>query len=355
MSFPASEFYHTPPMISENRLKKLLRSFRHVTIGVLGDFCLDAYWILDEGAGEQSIETGKTTHAVRAQRYSPGGAGNIVENLVALRVKNVKAFGVIGQDLFGEELIRQLHVRRNVGLEFLVQSKHWDTPVYAKPYRKGREQERIDFGRFNKLGNQTEAKLLRTLKRALPTLDALIVNQQLTNGVCTRQVIRELNRLAEREPRTIFLVDSRSKSEAFRNMILKLNVHEAARISGGRGQKRHERDLSSTIEYCMRVFRKVNMPVFLTRGRSGMIVYEGREINVVPGIRQSGPIDPVGAGDTTAAAFASVLAAGGSLVEAAEIANLAAAVTVKKLRQTGTATPVEILKIFAIREPTEGC
>ena len=53
--------------------------------------------------------------------------------------------------------------------------------------------------------------------------------------------------------------------------------------------------------------------------------------------------DTVGAGDTFISALAGTLAVGGSPWEAGVIANLAAAVTVEKLNQTGTASPDEIL------------
>jgi bifunctional ADP-heptose synthase (sugar kinase/adenylyltransferase) len=55
-----------------------------------------------------------------------------------------------------------------------------------------------------------------------------------------------------------------------------------------------------------------------------------------------GPIDTVGAGDTVIAAIAAVLGAGGDPDTAARLAALAAAVTVRKLLITGTATPDEI-------------
>jgi phosphoglycolate phosphatase-like HAD superfamily hydrolase len=56
-----------------------------------------------------------------------------------------------------------------------------------------------------------------------------------------------------------------------------------------------------------------------------------------------GKTDPVGAGDTVVSALACCLGAGIKPAEAAEFAVLAAAVTVQKLLQTGTATGAEIL------------
>ena len=54
-------------------------------------------------------------------------------------------------------------------------------------------------------------------------------------------------------------------------------------------------------------------------------------------------IDSVGAGDAVVAALAALLAVEASAVESGRLANLAAMVTVKKLRMTGTASAEEIL------------
>jgi len=76
-----------------------------------------------------------------------------------------------------------------------------------------------------------------------------------------------------------------------------------------------------------------------------MLVFDGNGFADIPAVPLSGPIDPVGAGDTAVSAVAAALAAGGTLEEAGEMGNLAAAVTVKKLRETGTATGAEILDV----------
>jgi len=50
----------------------------------------------------------------------------------------------------------------------------------------------------------------------------------------------------------------------------------------------------------------------------------------------------VGAGDTFLSAFCAAAATGCGIGQAAAFANLASGVTVKKIHQTGTATPEEI-------------
>jgi sugar/nucleoside kinase (ribokinase family) len=59
----------------------------------------------------------------------------------------------------------------------------------------------------------------------------------------------------------------------------------------------------------------------------------------VPSYPVSGPIDIVGAGDSTSAAIACAVAAGNTLPEAAAFGNLVASVTIQQIGTTGTATP----------------
>jgi hypothetical protein len=67
------------------------------------------------------------------------------------------------------------------------------------------------------------------------------------------------------------------------------------------------------------------------------------DVTEVCGLHLSGPTDPVGAGDTFSSALMARVSTGANLATAAYVANLAAAVTVRKTFQTGTETKEEIL------------
>ena len=67
--------------MKKEQLLKILKDISAVKIAVLGDFCCDAYWFIDEAMSEISVETNQATRPVRQQRYSLGGAGNVTNNL----------------------------------------------------------------------------------------------------------------------------------------------------------------------------------------------------------------------------------------------------------------------------------
>lgn len=330
--------------LTRERLKELLGGLAGARVGVIGDFCLDAYWLLDTGAGEVSLETGKPTRAVREQRYSLGGAGNVVANLASLGIRSVYGFSVINDDLFGREMLALLKDRNVDTFGMVVQNGSWDTPVYAKPYLGEAEQERMDFGRWNRISPETESKLTGALGTIVSRLDAVIVNQQLTHGIYSGGVIRAINAIAAANPSVTFLLDSRNMSDRFTGMVLKVNALEAARICASPGAPA---GLSPDAlrEYARRIAGKTGRVVFITRSEEGILMSDGRTETALPAVRVEGPTDPVGAGDTTASAIAAALATGATPGEAADLGNLAAAVTVTKLRQTGTATPAEIAAV----------
>lgn len=329
------------------RLETLLKAIQNTRVAVMGDFCIDAYWIIDPSGSEISLETGKPTQTISRQRYGLGGAGNVVNNLVDIGVGQVCAIGVIGNDLFGREMKAML-TQIGVNVDgIVVQSEGWDTAVYGKPHIAGEEQSRVDFGAFNDISPATEQALIERLRAALESVRAVILNQQIVRGINSDRLIAQINRVIADHPDHIFIVDSRHKSEHYKGAILKLNDIEAARLAGVRRDVGDVVLLEEIHEYVRALHEKTHRPVFVTRGARGCVAFDGNAMCDIPGIQILTPTDPVGAGDTTVSAIASALAAGSTVGEAAELGNFAASVTVRKIAQCGTATPEEIMDVGA--------
>ncbi|MAE76906.1 MAG: hypothetical protein CMJ85_08570 [Planctomycetes bacterium] len=308
-------------------------------VAVCGDFALDAYWDLDQSCTELSFETGKAVRRVVAQRYGLGGAGNVAANARSLGARGVRAIGLVGDDPFGAELRAQLE-RFGVDVSGMVDGGDlWQSVVYAKPHVSNREQERLDFGAANRLTPALTEALVDQLDRAAHDCDAVVLNQQIDDGVATGAMIERINEVIARHPDRVFVVDSRHRATAFRGAVLKCNAHEAAALCGAAG---------SDVGACARRLREcTGQTVFVTCGRDGLLVADESGVHAVAGVDVSAPVDPVGAGDTVVAALAGVLGCGGDAITAARLANLAAAVTVQKLGTTGTATPGEIRRLHS--------
>src|SRR5258707_1522457 len=86
---------------------------------VLGDVCLDRWSTYDPGTAAPSRETGISRVGVVSTEMTPGAAGTIASNLVALGVARVTVLGAIGDDGHGFELLRALR-RRRISVELSV-------------------------------------------------------------------------------------------------------------------------------------------------------------------------------------------------------------------------------------------
>lgn len=336
--------------LNYHSLEALLEAIRSVSIAVLGDFCLDAYWFLDESASETSLETGLATRPVARQRLALGGAGNVAANLAALGCRRVDAYGAVGDDPWGREMLRLLN-GLGIGHEnMLVETEGWDTLVFVKPHAGGRELSRFDFGNFNNLADRAADELLRRLEERLADYGAVVVNQQALRGLHTPRLREGLAGLIGKAPKKYFVVDSRQYSDEYPGAYLKVNEREAARLTGAGGDDSLADgpiSKSEVLKSAEALYKMAGRAVFLTRGERGCVVRDERGLHEIPAVRIAGPIDPVGAGDTMLAGIAAALAAGCEPACAAALGNLAAAVTVRKIFQTGSATAQEILALAA--------
>ncbi len=331
--------------MKDERIKDILKKIKEVRIAVYGDFCLDAYWVMDPDGSEVSVETGLKAEAVARHAYSPGGAGNIVANLSALQPAAIKVIGVAGDDIHGRELTAQLQALGADTSSLLIQKEEFDTYTYTKRIYGEKEGARIDFGVKNKRSQQTDKLLLEQIEKVLQEYDALIFNQQVMNSIPDRTFIGRANALFDKYNDRIVVLDSRHYNHLFRNVIRKANDVEVAQLNGREVTPQDTVPLPEVRNYAKNIYDKYHKPVFATCGPRGIVVADREGLHEVPGILLTGRLDTVGAGDTTISALTSALAAGIPPAEAAQFANLAAGVTVQKLYTTGTATGEEIIAL----------
>ena len=333
--------------MKKEKLQKILNDIVDVKIAVLGDFCLDAYWFIDEAMSEISVETNQATRPVAQQRYSLGGAGNVTNNLAAMKIKDIRAFGVIGTDPFGAEMVR---IMKETGIEpenLLIQEDNWYTHAYAKPYINNKELNRVDFGNYNHLSVGTADRLIEILIREIPEVDIVIINQQVPSGIHTDYFKKRLVDVIRQFPEKTFVVDSRNFNDYYTGAIRKMNDTEAARLCGHTKKPDDVVLYGEVVSSAKELFKRYQKPLFITRGSKGSLTIDKTGISEIPGLMILSKVDTVGAGDSYLAGAASSLAAGYDMETSAQIGSFVAGVTVQKLFQTGTATPEEILSIGA--------
>jgi rfaE bifunctional protein kinase chain/domain len=349
--------------MDEYRLDQLLEKFPSLHIMVVGDFFLDKYLSIEPALAEVSLETGLEAYQVVKIRHSPGAAGTVVANLRAMEVQ-VSAVGVIGQDGEGFDLQQGLQ-HQGVNVETLIETPDRFTPTYMKPMLRfddpgmsERELNRLDIKNRRPLPDKLEAAVVARLKQLIPTVDGVVIADQVPErncGVITNIVRAALAGLAEAYPDKIFAADSRIRIGEFEQVIIKPNIHEAQ--AAWRGKSNQESGIHSALldvedeltlaHTCGRhLFEQNRKPVFVTLGSQGILVVTKFGIAHVPGIAVSGEIDVVGAGDSVMAGLTATLCAGGTAKEAAMIGNMAASITIQQLGTTGTASREQLQDRF---------
>jgi rfaE bifunctional protein kinase chain/domain len=331
--------------MDQQRVNEILQEIKKAKIAVYGDFCLDAYWIMDPRGSEVSIETGLQAEAVSKHYYTPGGAANIVANLSVLNPAKIKAIAVVGDDIYGRELTDQLRALNADTSSLVIQKENFNTYTYLKKYRGDVEDPRNDFGVYNTRTKETDDLILQNIREALREYDVLIFNQQVQGSLNNKSFIDGANKIFKEFDDKIIIVDSRHYNEKFEHIYRKTNDIEVASLCGETVNPSESIPFAEIKKYSTQVFRQTNKPVIVTCGSRGVIAFDHDGIHEIPGIQLTSKLDTVGAGDTGLSAAALCLAVGISPAEAAAFGNFASAVTVQKLFTTGTANANEILEI----------
>ena len=229
----------------------------------------------------------------------------------------------------------------------ITQEKHWATPAYVKPYKEQNELNRIDFGNFNKLDTETLNCLLSLLEKNLQNQDIVIISQQIAGSLFVDEFIEKLLILINKFCDTLFIVDSRHNSGDFPSAILKLNDFTAESMVDNTTPNGVGVTRENAIKTAKTLYKKLKNTIFITRGINGCILVDEGVIKEIPSIKITGKIDTVGAGDSMLAGICIGLVSGQDAYNSACLGNLAAAVSIQKLYQTGTVSPEELLMMVS--------
>jgi len=335
------------------RLTNILQKLPHARICVIGDLFLDKWVFIDPQLDEPSLETGLPAHQAVYTRTCPGAAGTVMKDLKALGVGYVSAVSLIGDDGDGFEVLRGLQ-SRGVDTARVIQSPKVVTPTYFKPLFLGQdgatEGSRVDFKNLHITPAELQDALMNALHAAAAQNDALLAVDQLTladTGVVTQAVREALASAARGRPGLLVYADSRAFIGRFKDVIIKCNHIEAVRMTLG-ASLADDGPLAweSVFRALDSLSAQTGREPFVTCGAHGIAFRHGIKNTELPAARQDGPIDVCGAGDACSAGIVSALSVGADYREAAFLGMLASGVTVRKLGETGEASPEEIIQLY---------
>jgi rfaE bifunctional protein kinase chain/domain len=334
-----------------SRFYEITGRYSNLRIAVVGDFCLDRYLEIDPSKHEVSIETSLPVHNVINVRSQPGGAGTVLNNLVALGVQTIFPIGFCGEDGEGYELRKALAAQGGVRLDHFTQTSARRTFTYCKPLvldppAPPRELNRLDQKNWSLTPPELSERFSTALLDLAPALDGIIVLRQTESpltGVVTPDLLATIPGIQQSNPHLQILADSRTGLRDFPPVIFKMNLAELS-APGGTASTASLEEIESA---AATLASRTGQPVFITLAERGIIgASSDGTVEHSPALPSRGEIDIVGAGDAVTANLLVALCAAASLREALDLANIAASVVIHQIGTTGTASTQQLAQIL---------
>jgi D-beta-D-heptose 7-phosphate kinase/D-beta-D-heptose 1-phosphate adenosyltransferase len=320
--------------IQRDRLEHLLSQAGTTRIAVVGDAMLDIY--LRGDVDRISPEAPVPVVRVRDRKEALGGAANVAQNVMAIGAQ-CELVCVVGNDAAGRTLQAMCHQLGAEVRSFVTVSRATTTKtrVTARAQQLLRFDEEDD---TDLVGIDAEG-LRNAIRIAVSDADALVL-EDYNKGVLTPTVIHYAMEAAQERGIPIIVDPKYRHFFEYRGAtVFKPNRRELESALGAAVNIDHPETLPEVLN------RLGVSHLLLTLGEAGMVlVSQEGEVGRVPTTARE-VYDVVGAGDTVTAYLAAILAAGGTVAEAAVIANFAAGVEVGKLG-AATVSPTEVIRAY---------
>jgi D-beta-D-heptose 7-phosphate kinase/D-beta-D-heptose 1-phosphate adenosyltransferase len=319
--------------ITLSRGRELLAKTPEARVLVVGDLMLDRYLIgsVDRISPEAPVPVVR----VESERWALGGAGNVAANIVALGAR-CDVVGGIGEDPEGKVLRERLS-QTGVGVTGLVELDDRPTTVKTRIMARHQHVTRIDREDSSDISEKQAERLAEAVRRLGPGAEAIAL-EDYNKGIFVPSLIRATLETGGRESIPTVVDPKRLRFFEFKAAtVFKPNSRELEDALG-------ERLRPDDAEWMSDVRGRLGChTLLLTLGELGMAVQSGEtDYMRVPTVARD-VYDVSGAGDTVTAVLAVALAVGATPLEAAVLANHAAAVEVGKAG-VATVSPEEILQ-----------
>ena len=271
----------------------------------------------------------------RTQRML-GGAGNAARNLSSLGCK-VWLYSATGEDEEAAQ-IAQLLAALPGATGFLTRDRQRQTPVKTRYIAHGQQLLRADRETAVALSRPAADELLVAFRNSLPESSAALISDY-AKGVLNGHAAQAFIDAARQAGKPV-IVDPKGRDfSRYRGAtVIKPNLKELGEatgltVAGDRDQELAARRLLAETEA---------EHVLLTRGPAGMmLVSAAGAVSRIPAVARE-VYDVSGAGDTVAAVLAAAFGSGASLLDAVELANIAAGIVVGKAG-TAVVEPHELI------------
>ncbi len=324
---------------TQTRLQELFDGFTQSSVLIFGDAMLDEYW----WGSVSRISPEAPVPVVNVDRtgHKPGGAANVALNVAELG-GSPHLISLTGDDAGREFLVAALE-EHNLNTSGLLIDRERPTTRKTRIIAHSQQVVRADAESLAEVKGDCAARLYEVFTARLEYCQGVIISDY-GKGVITRDLVRRVITKA-REQGKFVVVDP--KDTHFFNYqgvtTLTPNHHEAGFVAG-------RRIVNDTVlrEVGFDLLDRLHADsLLITRGEQGMSLFESDGGVTHFPTRATQVFDVTGAGDTVISTVAMVLAAGGSMKEAAYISNFAAGLVIKEIGTAQTTRDDLSAAVFA--------
>jgi rfaE bifunctional protein kinase chain/domain len=303
-------------------LAALLDRTRGRSVLIVGDLMLDHFVIgrVDRISPEAPVPVVQFDH----ESFCLGGAANVAHNVAALG-GSVEIAGLVGNDAEGTRLLADLR-RVGVGTSSVIADRDRCTTRKLRVVTSRNQQvARIDYESDRPVAGDLEAALVKKIRDAAARADVILVSDYQKGAITEATAQAAIGAATARN--VMSLIDPKVPHIGYYAgaSLITPNHHEAEAVTLLRIRN------STEARAAAHQFRERARceSVLITRGEHGMwLLGADGEFDLPADTREVS--DVTGAGDTVIATMALGLAAGGSLRDAARLANRAAGLAVAR-------------------------
>jgi rfaE bifunctional protein kinase chain/domain len=318
-----------------DKVRSIQLAQKKPSILVIGDLMIDHYiW---GNATRLSPEAPVPIVNVKNESTTLGGAGNVVQNLVALGAK-VTVAGVIGADASGIQLIDILEsegVRTNTIIKDKSRHTTFKTRVLVGSHQLVRVDREVTDAISDELGNELAGKLTTSIESA-----DIVILSDYNKGLFAPALTQRIIKIANDHQKKVIIDPKGLNYEKYKGAyIIKPNRKELAEAA----KTEKISNIADMQNAAKTIFMQTGTKyLIVTLSEEGIAIVTEESIKLMP-VKATEVFDVTGAGDTVIAAIAYFTALGLPVDEACELANHAAAIVV---RHVGSATTTidEIIK-----------
>jgi D-glycero-beta-D-manno-heptose-7-phosphate kinase len=303
------------------KLIGMLSRFKSIKVLIIGDFMLDTY--TTGKIRRISPEAPVSVLHVQKEESRPGGAGNVVLNLLSLGAQAI-AVGRIGFDQAGEEL-RDFLEREGADVTSLFRQEGFQTPVKNRLIADAQQVLRVDKETISPIPEFLEQMVLERIVGLLEQVQIVAVSDY-GKGFLSKNLLKHVIEASVQKNIPIIIDPKGNDFTRYRGAtVIKPNLleaYEAAKLP-----------LEIPLERVAEVILKntqVEM-LLITRSEAGISLFNKAGESFHFPVRSKEVKDVTGAGDTTLAVISLAFGNGLDIKYAAQIANIAAGIAIERL------------------------